>query len=109
MNIIGAEAPTAALSTLTNQQQPAGAVRSNGHRSVKSPCTRSQARRFADDLPEVSDVDVEMEEANSSLLLCDLPDELLMHALSHLAYARNPLPGPLEYYIPLTPLSPQGC
>ena len=54
MNIGGS--PNHALSTLTNQQQPAGAVRSNGHRSDRARACS------ADDLPEVSLA--EMEEAN---------------------------------------------
>ena len=61
-------------------------------RSVKSPCTRSQTRRPA------GAADAEATEAQG-LSFEELPDELLLHALSHLACAEV-VPGGVDPDVP---------
>ena len=81
---------TSALSTLTNQP-PASSGRARG---VKSPCTRSQTRRTDEAAQAQSSSpgavsDAAMAEADDemvgddSLGLCDMPDEVLLHAHTH--------------------------
>eukprot|EP00325_Prymnesiales_sp_UTEX-LB-985_P010454 CAMPEP_0174696954 /NCGR_PEP_ID=MMETSP1094-20130205/2949_1 /TAXON_ID=156173 /ORGANISM="Chrysochromulina brevifilum, Strain UTEX LB 985" /LENGTH=813 /DNA_ID=CAMNT_0015893833 /DNA_START=64 /DNA_END=2505 /DNA_ORIENTATION=- len=72
-----------ALSTLTNSQ-------SGRPRGVKSPCTRSQSRR-----PSVGAETPELSAEDGLLSFEDLPDELVLHALSHLACCEG-VPGGID-------------
>jgi len=75
-----------ALVTLTNTQ-------SGRARGVKSPCTRSQSRR------PVAEAGVSDLSDDQGLSFEDLPDELLLHALSHLACGEA-VPGGMEPDMP---------
>ena len=97
-----AASSTSALSTLTNQSSVAG----GRARGVKSPCTRSQTRRNDDAQAHSSawpatDSDAAMADADDEMLgdeslqLCDMPDEVLLHALTHLACAET-VPGSVD-------------
>ena len=73
------------LNTLTNTQQP--------RRGVKSPCTRSQTRRSVDhDGAGASALEVDGLATNPPTSFEELPDELLLYMLSHLA-TDEPVPG----------------
>ena len=72
---------------------PLGAVPENvsrAPRGMKSPCTRSQMRRNPDSRERLASPGCE-----PSLTLDDLPDELVLHALTHLAFTEV-VPGGLE-------------